>query len=528
MRKNASERALIGVIYARYSSHKQKDTSIEQQVEACQERAEELGITIIDIYADRAVTGKTDKRLNFQRMMNDAKTEKFDYVIAWKSDRMGRNMLEAMKNEETLMNSSVSVVYVKEDFGDNAAGRFAKRSMMNVNQFYIENMAENVKRSMDDNAKQCKANGPLPFGYKSDKNLNCVLDEPKDKIVKEIFTRVARGDAFVDIYNDLNARGVRNSIGREWNKSSFSRLLQNERYRGIYIFDNTRIEGGMPRIISDELFFKVQEALKMKKGAQGRHRIYGDYLLTGKLYCGKCQHPMIGMSGKSKTGESHYYYVCQKKRTDHSCDKDNVRRDDIEKAVAKVIMDYALQDDIIEWIADETVAYFKKKAEAPTISLLEDQLTDVNRSIKNIMNAIEKGIITDTTKARLLELEAEQRELNEKITLEKSDILPVNRENLIASLTALRDGDINNPKFCAELFNTFLVAVYLFDNDFDIVFGFPNGAKKINVPLLSDEIKNAEKSGTETCSYKLSTGSPFCNEICCFKILAIVAGIFLF
>lgn len=81
------------VIYARYSSHNQRDVSIEQQVEACRKHAAELGLTVTATYEDRAISGKTDKRPSFQRMMRDAEQHKFAYVLAWKSNRIGRNMM---------------------------------------------------------------------------------------------------------------------------------------------------------------------------------------------------------------------------------------------------------------------------------------------------------------------------------------------------------------------------------------------------------------------------------------------------
>ena len=148
-----------GVLYGRYSSHNQKDISIEQQFEKCYELAAEYGIRIIDTYADRAVSGRTDKRVDFQRMMADAAKGKFRYVLAWKSNRIGRNMLEALVNEARFQELGVRVLYVEEDFDDTAAGRFAARSMMNVNQFYSENMGEDIKRGMVDNANECKLHG---------------------------------------------------------------------------------------------------------------------------------------------------------------------------------------------------------------------------------------------------------------------------------------------------------------------------------------------------------------------------------
>ena len=135
-KSKASAGEQVGVIYARYSSHAQKDASIEQQVRECLAFAKDRGVNIIDSYEDRAISGTTDKRVSFQRMMKDAEKGRFRCVVAWKSNRMGRNMLQAMMNEAKLNELGVRVMYVEEDYGDTAAGRFALRSMMNVNQFY--------------------------------------------------------------------------------------------------------------------------------------------------------------------------------------------------------------------------------------------------------------------------------------------------------------------------------------------------------------------------------------------------------
>ena len=495
MPKKKTKPSEVGVIYARYSSHAQKDASIEQQIEECRKYAKDHDIKVMDIYEDRAISGKTDQRPSFQRMMKDAEKGRFACVIAWESNRIGRNMLQAMVNEARLNECGVRVLYTEEDFDDTAAGRFALRSMMNVNQFYSENMAEDIMRGLRDNAEKCIVNGSLPFGYKKGDDGRYALDSPKDDIVREIYSRVACSDAFIDIARDLNARGIRTKTGSEWNKNSFHGLLTNERYRGIYIYNDIRVEGGIPRIISDELFYKVQEVLRTKKNAQGRHRVNGDYLLTGKLYCGKCLSAMTGISGKTRPGKPlYYYYTCQKRRTDHSCDKKNLRRDEIELQVAKAIRDYALRADIIEWIADSSVEYSKKQMKESSIGILEQQLADTQRSIKNIMTAIEQGIITDSTKGRLIELEAEQSKLTAKIQAEKADIIVASREDIIDGLSMFKDGDINSKDYQAKLFDTFLVAVYVYDdeNEMKIVFGFTGKKNTIRVPLDSSLVEDPE------------------------------------
>lgn len=502
----------LGIIYSRYSSHSQRDLSIEEQNEKGRELAAEFGIKIVGYYADRATTGRTDKRKDFQRMMREIPAlvqQGVRYIISWKSNRIGRNMLEAMINEARLQEMGVRVLYVEEDFDDTAAGRYASRSMMNINQFYSESMAEDIKRGLNYNARNCMiTNGHLPLGFKKGDDCKYAIDEPKAAVVRSIFGRVACGEALVDIARDLNSRGIKTSRGGLWNKGSFHRLLSNERYRGIYIYGDVRIEGGVPRIVSDELFWKVQEVLKTKKNAKGRHRVYGDYLLTGKLFCGLCKSPMVGISGTSKTADRHYYYACQKKRLEKACTKENVRRDAIEAQVAKAIRDYALQDDVINWIADSTVAYNERQEASSHIAVLSEELEGVKKSIKNLMAAIEAGVITESTKGRLLELEAQQSQLTGKIAAERANIITVPREDIVAGLSMFRDGDVEDKKFQARLFDTFLVAVYLYDNEMKIVFSFSGDKNTVTVPTEFDPSDSPGSGDTPQSSYKLPLAPP--------------------
>ena len=478
------------VIYARYSSHNQREVSIEQQVRECMKHAAELGLHVVGTYEDRAISGKTDKRPNFQRMMRDAEKGKFQAVVAWKSNRIGRNMLQAMVNEAKLEDCGVKVFYAEEDFDDTAAGRFALRNMMNVNQFYSENMAEDITRGLYDNASKCMANGRQPLGYKRGEDGRVVLDEANAAVVREIFTRVAAGDLFVDIARDLNAQGIKTSKGANWNKGSFQSICQNERYRGIYIYGDVRVADGIPRIVSDDLWYRVQEAMRMKKNPVGtRHRVGAeDYLLTGKLRCGHCGSYMTGVSGTSRNGELHYYYTCQKRRTEHACDKKNIRRDVIEPAVAQAIKMYCLTDDVIAWIADRTVEYWEKHDNDLQIEALEQQLEENKKATSNMLKAIEMGIITEATRTRMVELETEQSRLSVQLNVAKEDVVKIDREQIISYLELLQQGDIHDRDFQMELFKNFLVAVYVYDdNRMKLVFSCMGDQNSVEIPLETGE-----------------------------------------
>ena len=272
------------VIYARYSSQNQRDVSIEQQYAACEAYAAREGYTVVDHYADRAVSGKTDNRPAFQRMMKDALSGSFDFVIAWKSSRMGRNMMQAMVNESKLADLGIRCLYVEEDFDDTAAGRFALRNMMNVNQFYIENMAEDVKRGMLDNAAKCMVNNKPPLGYRKGKDGRFEIYEPEAAIVRDIFHRLLNGWSIYDLANDLNQRGIKTSTGKEWKKQSFQHLLTNDKYIGVYRFADVVIEDGVPAILDRTTFEQVQQLLKTKKKPRGKQRLNNTPAESRRVY----------------------------------------------------------------------------------------------------------------------------------------------------------------------------------------------------------------------------------------------------
>ncbi len=494
------------VIYARYSSHAQREASIEQQIRECTQYAQRGGLKITSTYADKAISGKTDHRPQFQRMMNDAAQGKFQYVIAWKSNRMGRNMMQAMVNEARLNELGVRCLYVEEDFDDTAAGRFALRNMMNVNQFYSDNLAEDVIRGMMDNASKCMVNGPCPIGLKRGEDGRFAIEEAGAKVVREIFERVNEGESFAVIANELNAKGIKTSRGNRWNKNSFHTIISNEQYIGVYSFSGLRIENGIPPILRKELFYSVQEKLKARKGVKGRHTMNEDYILTGKLFCGKCGAPMIGCSGTGKSGAKYFYYACQKKRAEKACDKKNVVKDAIEEKITMAVREYLLDDDVITWIADGYRAFLEAHRRDSALVSMQEELVEVEKGIKNIVTAIEQGIFTASTRERLLELEGEKQSLQASIAVTEATLEDVPRERIEFWLQSFRDGDVKSKEYQTKLIDSFVQAVYLYDDSIRIVCNYIGKNNEIKVSLPDTDA--AIRGEIESCSLNASSGSP--------------------
>jgi DNA invertase Pin-like site-specific DNA recombinase len=110
------------VIYARYSSHGQQEQSIDGQLRDCRAYAESEGILIVGEYIDRHISGKTDDRADFQRMISDAAKRQFQYVIVWKLDRFARNRFDSAVHKAKLKKYGVKVISATEKISDNPEG----------------------------------------------------------------------------------------------------------------------------------------------------------------------------------------------------------------------------------------------------------------------------------------------------------------------------------------------------------------------------------------------------------------------
>ncbi len=145
----------IAVIYARYSSHNQRDVSIEQQVKADREYAERLGLKVITVYADRALTGTNDNRPEFQRMIEDAKKRIFSYVIVYSLDRFARDRYDSVVYKRQLKECGVRVLSAMENIGDDPTGVLMESLLEGLAEYYSKELAAKIRRGLNDNAEKC-------------------------------------------------------------------------------------------------------------------------------------------------------------------------------------------------------------------------------------------------------------------------------------------------------------------------------------------------------------------------------------
>ena len=483
------------VIYARYSSDSQREESIEGQLRECTEYAERNGITILRSYIDRALSARTADRPEFQNMIKDSEQKLFGVVLIWKLDRFSRDRYDSAHYKRILKKNGVKVVSVKENISDGPEGIILESMLEGYAEYYSADLSEKVVRGMTDNALKCKFNGGMmPIGYVIDAEQHFQIDPLTAPFVLEAFKRYDGGETISSIMNWLNEQGLTNTRGRKMTFNSVGHILHNRRYIGEFRYRDVIVPDGIPAIVPQDLFDRVQEKLAKNKKAPARHKAEDDYLLTTKLFCGYCGAYLCGESGTSRTGKVHHYYKCvsvKKKRTE--CHKKPVRKEWIEDLVVGETMKMVMDDKAIEAIVSMLMDL--QDRDNVNVPLYEQQLHETETAINNLLNAIQQGILTRSTKERLEELENRRDELENRLACEKLAKPKVSAEFMTFWLRRFRKLDVRQKSHRKMLIDTFINAIFLYDDKMVITFNYKEGTKTITFAELQEAISN--KNGSD-------------------------------
>ena len=479
------------VIYARYSSDNQREESIEGQLRECKEYADQNGITVVRTYIDRALSAKTDSRPQFQQMIHDSATHTFEAVLVWKLDRFSRNRYDSAHYKRILKNNRVHVVSVTESISNTPEGIMLESLLEGMAEYYSAELAEKVSRGHKENALKAKFNGgPVPLGYRIDSEQHYQIDPVTAPVVQEAFQRYAAGESIRSIIESLNARGIRNSRGNPFTKNSFQTLLKNRRYLGEYRYKDTVIPDAIPAIIDPDCFDAVQRRCEIHRQAPAHNKADVHYLLTTKLFCGKCGTMMAGESGRSHTGTVHCYYKCgtRKRSGKEVCSLKPVRKEPLEQFVVQTALEKVLNDRVIDLLADKLLEYQSK--ENTRLPVLQAELKEVKRRIDNLVAAIEQGILTPATKARMEELEQQREALETGILQERIEKPPITREQILFWFDQFRHGDPADIAFQEKVIDCFVNSIYLFDDRIVVNFNYQEGGRPVSLEEVLSSFLN--------------------------------------
>lgn len=479
--------------YGRFSpGGNQTHQSIEGQLTVCRKYAKENNLNIVAEYCDEHITGRNDQRPKFQKMLNDIKTKGgCKVVLVYALDRFGRNKAESAVNRLFLKKHGVTLVSATQKTSKNVDGTTNLDGILlesvyeGLAEYYSEELSQKVKRGQNESFEKNKyLGGTVPLGYKI-VNKFFEIEESTAHIVRRIFNEYYDGLTVDKIIEGLKADGIKNSFNRDFSKHGIMNILSNEKYIGNYVYGGRRHDGVIPKIISPVLFEQARLRMEKNKRNPGSSKAKEPYLLSGKLFCGYCGSKMLGESGTSKTGAKHHYYKCYKQKRRQPCHKKVVVKDVLEDIVVKETINHLFKDELLHEIAHTVYLYNKETIENnEELIYLTKELTRVQKSIDNIMKAIEQGIITSSTKSRLEELEAERDEIDALITQEelKQSIL-VDENDIYEYFKEFADGDVDNPRYKERLLNTFVNKVFLYDDKMVILYNFTGNGNKIDVDL---------------------------------------------
>lgn len=402
------------VIYARYSCDRQTEQSIEGQLHECKAFAESEGIAIVGEYIDRALSGTTDKRPEFQRMVSDSRSHAFDAVIVYKLDRFARNRYDSAVYKSKLKANGVKVLSAKERITDSPEGIILEGMLEAINEYYSAELSQKIKRGMRENIMKGKTTGGnTALGYRIGADKMLEIDPAGAALVRQIFDRYDSGQTYAEICRALNEAGYKTSRGKAYSNATISRILANERYTGTYTAPVG--EAHSPQIIEPELFDRVRKRLAKSKERNRHTSTPHEYILTGRAVCGVCGRNLHGRAGKNKETR-YYYYCCPNKHLGW------LPASSLERAVLDAVAQYTTPEMCDKIAKKAYVMYQQETRNSDDLTSALQQLQDVNKRLDNAVNAILSGITSDTLKDTMQQLEAQKSSLEATVKRLQADV----------------------------------------------------------------------------------------------------------
>ena len=422
-------------LYARVSSDRQDvDLSVAAQLRALRDYAQKNGYLVSREYVDEAESGRIADRPQFTRMLDEAAKPEapFKEILVWKFSRFTRKREHAVAFKSMLRRRGIRVVSITEQADDTPTGKLLEAIIESVDEFYSENLAQEVTRGMREAASRgFWMTSYAPYGYKRvyvqdgpKKRPTLELDPPSDAVVRRIFDMVLQGKSILDVTKTLNSEGIPTTNGKKWLKTTIHSMLDNEAYTGAVVWGANakdgqppvRVEDAFPAIISKGEFRRAKKLLgsRAPKKVHPR-RAASPYLLSGLLRCKTCGKAMTAAEAKSG---KYTYYVCHSllKRGSGTCKTPRLNAKNFEELIVGNIRENILTEsnirDLVKLLDEEMDGVAREQRER--LETIEEELEDVKKRLGRIWQVIET---TDIEMADASERIREHRERKEKLEI---------------------------------------------------------------------------------------------------------------
>ena len=437
------------VIYARYSSDLQRDASIEDQVRVCRRRVDAEGWSLQRVYSDHGASGASHLRAGYQALLHDARSQKFDVVVAESLDRLSRDQEHVAGLFKQLSFHGVLLVTIAE--GEISELHVGLKGAMSA--LFLKDLAQKTKRGLEGRVRQGRSAGGISYGYRIVRRIGPdgapttgerEVDEREAEVVRSIFASFASGKSSRAIAKDLNDRGVSGQRGKPWGASTIhgnhfrgTGILNNELYIGRLVWNRQRfvkdpelhrrqarpnpreewVVENVPalRIIDDELWTRVKDrqlalrhSVAQESAVRPERARRPRYLFSGLIICGVCG------GGYTLVGARHY--GCANVHNRGTCgNRLTIRRDVLEDTVLGGLKDNLLQPELIhEFVTTYQQDYNRlRREQANEQAAAHGELAKVERQIRNIVEAVKAGLFAPTMKDELAALEERKARLVE-------------------------------------------------------------------------------------------------------------------
>ena len=421
------------VIYARVSSEKQDvDLSISAQLKALRDYATRNNYQVVREFVDEAESGKTSARPQFREMITMARhpSKPFDAILIWKYARFARNRQDSIVYKTLLRKVGVQVVSINEPVEDTPTGKLMEAMIESLDEFYSENLSEEVTRGMRESASRgFYVASYNPYGYRRIKVNDGGKERPKlepepheAQIVARIFKEALNCKGLKEILKGLNKEGIAGPRGKGWIKTTIHNILCNEAYTGALVWGKSsakkltpiRVENAWPAIIDKETFERVQTMLHGRSfKSMHPQRVASHYLLSGLTRCGHCGKALVGQDAK---GGKFTYYVCGTllKKGAGSCPSRYVNSQKFERLVIDKIKEHILTEENLRELVrmvneemDASASDCKKR-----LDIVLEEIADVNQRLDRLYDAIETGKLNlDDLSPRIKQLKERKERL---------------------------------------------------------------------------------------------------------------------
>lgn len=471
---------LRAVFYARVSTEEEMQVNaLAKQIQENRDVIAEKGWILVDEYIDEGKSGtKTKGRKEYNRLYNDMTEDKFDVIVIKSQDRLMRNTLDWYLFLDRLVNNDLQLFMYLENSFYKPEDKFITGIKAQMAEEYSRDLSKKLNNANKKRIERALKGEPLS-AMGNGKSLGFAIQDGKwvqvpeqIEVCKLIWDLYEKYDSLRKVRDEINNRGYRNTVGKPFTTESISRILKNEKAKGVIVlgkyhhhFEKKKIvkrdEEEIARVpapelayITEERFDRVQKRLLAKTGA-GRGKNIGRDELSGKLYCSKCGSVLWRRETvrTNKDGEKvkYYHWVCSSKyaKGDIMCDGTGTTTVAVTKVYKELTKDIVVNKSVVKKDMLEWLNTIKSKLSDTTVNAeIENDIAKLESKRTKLLDAYLEELISKEDYA------IKYKDLEQTIAEKKKLLVPVEEnedikdiEYTIANIDSEVDKYLNTEDF---------------------------------------------------------------------------------